>query len=55
MPEKSAKLTAEEQNAYDRALDFYHYTGKSEAESERLAWSDIQKAFPRLLQFEKCE
>jgi len=45
---KKAQLSLEEQRAREKALDFYRYTGKSEAEAERLAWEDIKKEFPRL-------
>jgi hypothetical protein len=43
-----AQLTVEEERARDKAIDFYHYIGKSDAEAMRLAWEDVQKAFPRL-------
>jgi hypothetical protein len=45
-----AQLTAEEESAREKAIDFYRYVGKSEADVDRLAWADVQKAFPRLKQ-----
>jgi hypothetical protein len=45
---KLAQLTTQEDRASERALDFYRYIGKSEVDADRLAWSDIQKGFPRL-------
>ena len=41
---KRTQLTAEE----ERAIDFYQFIGKTEVEAMRLAWEDIEKAFPRL-------
>jgi hypothetical protein len=43
-----ARLTVEEDRAREKALDFYRYIGKSEAEADRLAWADIEKVFPRV-------
>jgi hypothetical protein len=45
---KPVQLTVAEDRAREKAIDFYRYIGKSEAEADRLAWVDIQKAFPRL-------
>jgi hypothetical protein len=42
------QLTAEEERARDRAMDFYRFIGKTELEAMRLAWEDVEKAFPRL-------
>lgn len=42
------QLTFEEQRAREKALDFYRFVGKKEAEAQRLASADVQKAFPRL-------
>ena len=44
----AAQLTVEEERARDRAMDFYRFIGKTEAEAMRLAWEDVEKAFPRL-------
>jgi hypothetical protein len=52
---KLAELTAAEERAMEKAMDFYRYTGKSEAEANRSAWADIQKEFPRLRDFESPE
>ena len=41
-------LTVEEQRAREKALDFYRYVGKNEAEAHRLTWADVRKAFRRL-------
>jgi hypothetical protein len=48
MNKEPAQLTAEEEQAREKAIDFYRYVGKTDAEAMRLAWLDIQKAFPRL-------
>ena len=48
MKKELAQLTAEEERARERAMDFYLYIGKTDAEATRLAWTDLQKAFPRL-------
>ena len=45
---KKMVLTVEEERAREKAMDFYRYVGKSEAEADRLAWDDIKKEFPRL-------
>jgi hypothetical protein len=47
-----AQLTIDEVQAREKAIDFYRYVGKSDTESIRLAWRDLQKAFPRLQEFE---
>lgn len=52
MDKKLAQLTAEEERSMEKAIDFYRYTGKTEAEAGRLAWRDIQKEFPRLRDFD---
>lgn len=50
--ETLTQLTIEEKRAREKAIDFYRYVGKSEAEAQRLAWADVQKEFPRL---QKCD
>jgi hypothetical protein len=50
---KPAQLTSAEERAMEKAMDFYRYTGKSEAEANRSAWADIQKEFPRLKDFDR--
>jgi len=52
MNKKFAQLTVEEERARERAIDFYRYVGKSDTEANRLAWADIQKAFPRLMAYD---
>jgi hypothetical protein len=52
MNKKFAQLTVEEERARERAIDFYRYVGKTEVEAIRLAWADIQKAFPRLMAYD---
>ena len=56
MSKGPAQLTAEEERAREKAMDFYRYVGKTEVEAARLAWIDVQKAFPRLKEYdiEKC-
>jgi hypothetical protein len=46
--QKRTQLTAEEERARARAMDFYRFIGKTELEAMRLAWEDVEKAFPRL-------
>ena len=48
LEKKRTQLTVEEDRAREKAVDFYRYIGKSEVEADRLAWADIEKAFPRL-------
>ena len=48
MKKEPAQLTVEEKQERERATDFYLYIGKTDAEATRLAWTDLQKAFPRL-------
>ena len=48
MKQKQAQLTADEERAREKSMDFYLYVGKSDVEASRLAWADIQKEFPRL-------
>lgn len=52
MNKKLAQLTAEEERALEKAVDFYRYVGKSDVEATRLAWTDIQKGFPRLKEYD---
>jgi hypothetical protein len=52
MNRKLAQLTIDEEQAREKAIDFYRYVGKSDAEAIRLAWRDVQKAFPRLGELE---
>lgn len=52
MKKKLAQLTVEEQQAKEKAIDFYLYIGKTDVEAIRLAWRDVQKAFPRLQEFD---
>ena len=52
MDKKLAQLTKQEERSMEKAIDFYRYTGKTEAEAARLAWRDIQKEFPRLRDFD---
>jgi hypothetical protein len=42
------QLTVEEKRAREKAVDFYRYVGKTEAEARRLAWADVRKEFPHL-------
>ena len=52
MNKKFAQLTVEEERERERAIDFYRYIGKTDMEAVRLAWADIQKAFPRLTAYD---
>ena len=46
------QLTVAEERVREKAVDFYRYVGKSEAEVQRLAWADVRKEFPHL---QKCD
>jgi hypothetical protein len=48
MKQEQAQLTAEEERAREKSMDFYLYVGKSDVEASRLAWADILREFPRL-------
>ena len=48
------QLTVEEERAREKAMDFYLYVGKTDADATRLAWADIQKAFPRLKAYDSA-
>ena len=52
MTKKLAQLTLEEERARERAMDFYRYIGKTDVEATRLAWADVQNAFPRLKEYD---
>lgn len=52
MNKEAAQLTVEEERAREKAMDFYRYIGKTDGEAARLAWADVQKAFPRLKAFD---
>ena len=52
MNKKLEQLTVEEERAREKAIDFYRYVGKTEVEVARLAWVDVQKAFPRLREYD---
>lgn len=52
MNKKPAQLTLEEEQAREKAMDFYRYIGKTDVEATRLAWQDVQKAFPRLREYD---
>ena len=52
MTKKFAQLTVEEERERQRAIDFYRYIGKTDAEAIRLAWADMQKTFPRLMAYD---
>lgn len=46
-----AKLTPQEDRAWTKAFQFHIDAGKSDAQADRLAWSDLKKEFPRLRKF----
>lgn len=52
MKKEPAQLTVEEEQAKEKAIDFYRYIGKTDVEATRLAWADVQKAFPRLKEYD---
>ena len=49
---KVAKLTDEEETAWNFAFEFYLNEGKSNEEADELAWRDLQTEFPRLKGFD---
>lgn len=50
-----AKLTAEEQKAWDFAFAYYCENGWVDEKAAELAWKDLQAEFPRLRKFEGAE
>jgi len=54
MKKKPVQLTAEEERAREKAIDFYRYIGKTDEDAARLAWADIQKAVPRLRAYDSA-
>lgn len=52
MKKEPAQFTVEEEQAREKAIDFYRYIGKTDVEATRLAWADVQKAFPRLTEYD---
>ncbi len=54
MKKRPVQLTAEEERAREKAMDFYRYVGKTDADVTRLARADIQKAFPRLKAYDSA-
>ena len=54
MKKKPVQLTAEEERAREKAIDFYRYIGKTDEDAARLAWADIKKAFPRLRAYDSA-
>ena len=54
MKKEPAQLTVEEERAREKAVDFYRYVGKNDLDAARLAWADIQKAFPRLRAYDSA-
>jgi hypothetical protein len=49
-----AKLTAEENHAWELAFRFYLTEGKSELRADTLAWRDLRLEFHRLEPFDGC-
>lgn len=52
MSKKLVQLTLEEERMREKSIDFYRYIGKTDVEATRLAWEDVQKAFPRLREYD---
>ena len=52
MNKRAAKLSPEEQQAWEKAIDFYRYVGKTDEDAAVMAWADVQKAFPRLKEYD---
>ena len=52
MKKRPVQVTAEEEQAREKAMDFYRYIGKTDKDAMRLAWADVQKAFPRLRDYD---
>jgi hypothetical protein len=50
-----AKLTPEEDRAWEEAFLLYLDEGKTDAQADRAAWKDVQQQFPRLREFSGAE
>jgi len=55
MKRKLAILTSAEEKSWQWAFEFYVNEGLKDDEADSLAWSDLQKEFPRLKSFDGCE
>jgi hypothetical protein len=55
MARKLAVLTVPEEKAWQFAFEYHLDDGKTDAQADSLAWSDLQKEFPRLKAFDGCE
>jgi hypothetical protein len=54
MKKRIAKLTVEENRAWEFAFCFYLSEGKNDLQADKLAWRDLRLEFPRLIQFTGC-
>lgn len=50
-----AKLMPEEGAAWTQYFTFAWHRGYSQAKANAYAWKRLQKEFPRLLSFDRCE
>lgn len=55
MQTRIAKLTDEENHAWEKAMEYYLNEGKRPLTACSLAWRDVQLEFPRLKDFDGCE
>jgi len=55
MARKLAVLTIPEEKAWQSSFEFYVNEGLKDDEADSLAWTDVQKEFPRLKAFDGCE
>lgn len=55
MARKLTVLTVPEEKAWQWAFEFYVNDGLTDDEADSLAWSDVQKEFPRLKALDGCE
>ena len=46
-----ATLTTKEDKAWEFAFTYHKDGGLSDSQADKLAWTDVQKEFPRLLKF----
>ena len=54
-PKKIAVLTPEENKAWESYFACYVEDGLSDEEADQATWNDLQKDFPRLLEFDGCK
>jgi hypothetical protein len=51
---KIARLTVEENRAWEFAFCFYREKTRMDLHADKLAWKDLIREFPRLALFDRC-